>query len=64
MLEISFQVCDDKYRLEATNYGCDIFLNDAYWGTIESEEEDKSKNYWIGKAIEDIIYSRYQLQGN
>lgn len=53
-LEISFNHGDNHYRLEATSYGVDIFVNGKYYNTLH-DEMSASAEAWIGVGIESIF---------
>lgn len=56
-MKIKFKSKEGEYRLEATNYGVDIFLNDGYLKTLEDSDK-KPKKEWIQLGIEQIIENR------
>lgn len=53
-MNVEFTITDRAYRLEATSYGCDIFVNGGYVDTVQSDVQ-QSKTYWLGRGIERLF---------
>lgn len=49
-MKIEFKTKEHSYRLEATRYGCDVFVDGEYFTTYEDSEKH-SKDFWIGQAM-------------
>jgi hypothetical protein len=55
VLQIEFKMGNDTYNLDATCFGCDIFMNKSHLDTIHGDGDGLTEGHWIGKAVEYIV---------